>query len=116
MSKAFLLTLIGTVAGAVNGLFGAGGGLVLVQLLGKKVDLTEQECFPASIAIMAPVCIIALLFSREWNFTLKQTLPYLSGSAIGGVAAGLWGRRIPTIWLHRFFGGIILWGGIRFLC
>ena len=116
MSCKILLSLIGTAAGAVNGLFGAGGGLVLVPLLGKKVDLSEQERFPVSIAIMAPVCITALLFSETGNTTLIQTLPYLFGSVIGGVAAGLWGRKIPTVWLHRFLGGIILWGGIRFLC
>lgn len=116
MSCKILLSLIGTAAGAINGLFGAGGGMVLVPLLGAKVGLSENERFPASVAIMAPVCIIALLFSGLNNLTYHQALPYLFGSAIGGTAAGLWGHKIPTVWLHRFLGGIILWGGIRFLC
>jgi len=116
MSGKLLLSAIGTAAGAVNGLFGAGGGMMLVPLLGKKVGLSEEERFPASIAIMAPVCITALLFSGDNIPEFTKVLPYLLGSTVGGIAAGLWGRRIPTLWLHRFLGGIILWGGIRFLC
>lgn len=116
MSGKILLSIAGSAAGAINGLFGAGGGLVLVPLLGARVGLDEQERFPSSIAIMAPVCIISLLISGRWGLTFMQLLPYLLGSIIGGAAAGLWGKRIPQVWLHRFLGGIILWGGIRFLC
>lgn len=116
MSGKILLSIAASAAGAINGLFGAGGGLVLVPLLGEKVGLDEQERFPSSIAIMAPVCIVSLLVSGQWGLTFSQLFPYLLGSIIGGVAAGLWGRRIPQVWLHRFLGGVILWGGFRFLC
>lgn len=115
MSAKILLSIAGAAAGAVNGLFGAGGGLVLVPMLGKKVGLSEKERFPASIAIMALVCITSLLISGQWQISFGELLPYLLGSAVGGVCAGLWGRNIPTAWLHRFLGIIILWGGFRFL-
>ena len=110
------LYLGGSAAGIVNGLFGAGGGMVLVPLLGRHAALTEEEKFPASIAIIAPICVISLLFSGFQGVTLMQLLPYLIGSAAGGVASAHWGRRIPTIWLHRLLGILILWGGIRYLC
>lgn len=108
--------MAGAAAGLINGLFGAGGGMVLVPLLGKKTGLSEQERFPASVAIIAPVCVISLLFTANWNLTFRQILPYLLGSAVGGIAAGFLGKRIPTIWLHRILGILILWGGIRYLC
>ncbi len=114
MQKVFL-SIAGSAAGLVNGLFGAGGGMVLVPVLGKRTGLSEEERFPASIAIIAPICIISLLFSGRWQLTFKPVLPYLIGSALGGIAAGLWGKHIPTIWLHRFLGALILWGGIRYL-
>lgn len=115
MSKLFL-PVAGGVAGAVNGLFGAGGGMVLVPMLGAKTGLTEQERFPASVAIIAPICIVSLLNSPRGQLTFGQVLPYLLGSVAGGIAAGLWGKRIPTVWLHRILGVLILWGGIRYLC
>lgn len=114
--KKLFLSLAGSAAGVVNGLFGAGGGMVLVPLLGARTGLEEQEKFPASIAIIAPICVISLLLSQRREITFMQLLPYLLGSAIGGIAAGIWGRRIPTLWLHRILGVIILWGGIRYLC
>lgn len=115
MSEKIIMSIAGTAAGAVNGLFGAGGGLVLVPMLGKRVGLAEDQRFPASIAIIAPVCVTSLIVSGRWELSFQELLPYLLGSAIGGVTAGLWGRKIPTVWLHRFLGGIILWGGIRFI-
>lgn len=115
MRNIFLL-LGGGAAGIVNGLFGAGGGMVLVPMLGKQSGLTEEEQFPASIAIIAPICVVSLLFSGLQGITLTQLLPYLIGGAVGGVAAGLWGKYIPTAWLHRGLGLLIIWGGIRYLC
>ena len=116
MRNRIALSISGSVAGIVNGLLGAGGGMVLVPLLGKNTGLTEQERFPASVAIIAPICIVSLFVSSRWNLSFRQIFPYLSGSMIGGIAAGIWGRRIPVIWLHRILGVLILWGGIRNLC
>ena len=115
MHSKWILSIAGGVSGLINGLLGAGGGMILVPLLGKRSGLSENERFPSSVAIIAPICIISLLFSAKGNLTLTQLLPYLSGSAIGGLAAGVWGKRIPTLWLHRGLGLLILWGGLRYL-
>ncbi len=110
------LTVAGGVAGLINGLFGAGGGMLLVPLLGKKAGIAEKERFPSSVAIIAPICIVSLLFSGKWQVSFGAVLPYLLGGALGGVFAGIWGKKIPSLWLHRILGGLILWGGIRYLC
>ncbi len=111
------LLLAGFSAGAINGLFGAGGGLVLVPLLSIAADLEEQEIFPASISIMLPICLVSLSFlAASGLLDLKAALPYLIGSALGGLCAGIWGQRLPVTWLHHALGILILWGGIRYLC
>lgn len=109
--------LIGLAAGAVNGLFGAGGGMLLVPLLTKFADLEEQEVFAASVSIIFPICLISVCM----GLIQRQPIPegsvlYLAGSAVGGFCAGKWGTKIPTLWLHRILGIFILWGGIRYLC
>ena len=116
MSHKIRLTVAGGAAGIVNGLFGSGGGMVLVPLLCSKTGITESERFSASVVIITPLCMVSLLFSFPWQVTFQEVLPYLLGSTAGGIAAGLWGEKIPTVWLHRFLGAVILWGGIRYLC
>ena len=109
--------LAGTAAGAVNGLFGAGGGMILVPLLSVLTDFEETEIFPASISIILPICLVSLAVGSAGSaLPLGEACPYLIGSAIGGVAAGIFGSKIPTLWLHRGLGILILWGGFRYLC
>ena len=107
--------LAGAAAGAVNGLFGAGGGMILVPLLTRAAALEENEVFPASVSIILPMCIVTLLLQAGAGLPWRAALPYLIGSAAGGVLAGVCGRKIPTQWLHRVLGGLILWGGWRYL-
>ena len=109
--------LAGFAAGAVAGLFGAGGGMVLVPLLTMLTDLDEAELFPSSVSIILPICLVTLTVTAmagpiEWI----QALPYVCGSAIGGLFAGKWSHKIPVTWLHRGLGILILWGGYRYLC
>ena len=91
--------------------------MVLVPLLSLLVRLSEEEIFPASVTIIAPICVVCLFMADPGSIpSWKEILPYLIGSCIGGVATGLFGDRIPTVWLHRILGAFILWGGIRYLC
>ena len=113
----FFCALAGASAGAVTGLFGAGGGMVLVPLLSLLTDMDEDALFPASVAVILPVCLVCLyLRSQTGPLPWAQAAPYLIGSAGGGILAGLLGKKIPTVWLHRILGAFVLWGGIRYLC
>lgn len=116
MKKQMGFLLAGGLAGAVNGLFGAGGGMILVPLLSALTPLTEEGIFPASISIILPVCLVSLGFT--WftsGICWGQALPWLLGSAAGGILAGLFAGKIPVLWLHRGLGILILWGGFRYL-
>ncbi len=109
--------IAGFSAGAVTGLFGAGGGMVLVPLLTVLGAAEETSVFSTSVSIILPICITAILVTgtlgtMDW----KTGLPYLIGSGIGGTLTGLWGQKIPVKWLHRGLGLLILWGGVRYLC
>ena len=111
------LMAAGAAAGAVAGLFGAGGGMVLVPLLTLCSDLKEEEVFPASVTVMTVICLVCLgMRAGIRPLPWAEAVPYLMGSAAGGVLAGCFGGRIPTLWLHRIFGAMLLWGGVRYLC
>ena len=118
MSRSSLgLVLAAAAAGCVTGIFGAGGGMVLVPCLTAWGGLEPEEVFLASVAIIFPICIVSLSIGASGvGLPWKEALPYLIGGAIGGFTVGFVDGRIPTLWLHRLLGGMILWGGIRYLC
>ena len=107
------MALAGLAAGTVTGLLGAGGGMILVPLLSALTDLENEEIFSSSLGIILPICLVSLAFSGvpAW----REALLYLPGSALGGYLAGKFGKKIPTLWLHKGLGLLIVYGGIRYL-
>ena len=115
-TKNYLPYLIcGALAGSVTGLLGTGGGMILVPALTLLTPTEEKALFPSSVAVIAPIGLVAL-FMSPGPLPFRDALPYLLGSCAGGIAAGLLSSRIPTAWLHRILGIMILWGGVRQLC
>lgn len=109
--------LCGLCAGAVTGLLGSGGGMLLIPLLTLLTDIDDIDLFPCSVLIILPLCITSLLFALPLpRGIFHQSAPYLLGSILGGLIAGILWNRVPVKWLHRILGILILWGGMRILC
>ncbi len=116
MRKNYGAALAGAAAGLANGLFGAGGGMLLLPLLERLTDLSPRERFATSVCIILPLSLVsaAVYWLRGGAFS-GEAVPYLIGGALGGLAAGLLLKRLPTKLLHRVMGVLILWGGLRLL-
>lgn len=116
MTDAIRYIAAGAAAGTITGILGSGGGLVLVPLLAILCKADEKTVFSQSLSIMLPICLCSLAVQQHYSATpLLELLPFLLGGAVGGGCAALVGQRIPTVWLHRCFGIIMLWSGIRCL-
>lgn len=106
----------GLAAGAVTGILGSGGGMVLIPLLTFLSQEDSDAVFPYSLSIMLPICLSSLLTqSSSAAISLEASLPYLIGGTIGGILSPVVSGRISPVWLHRFFGCILLWSGFRCL-
>lgn len=106
----------GAAAGIINGFFGAGGGMVLVPLLIGYAKLEDKQAFSSAISIILPMCLITIaVYWTQRIFPIQEAQPYLLGGFLGGMAGGILFRKVTPQFLHRFFGLIILWGGIRLL-
>ena len=107
----------GAAAGIVAGLFGAGGGMVLIPLLNLTAKPKENSLFPTSVCIMLPICVTAICMDYlKYSLLPFQTAwPYMLGGAVGGILASILAKKIPTLYLHRGLGLLILWGGVRYL-
>ena len=108
--------LAGLGAGAVNGLFGIGGGMVLIPLLTFLTDWEDEKIFASSLSIILPICLVTLIAtSITGPIAWYTSIPYLIGSSVGGLLAGFMGHKIPVQLLHRALGLLVIWGGIRYI-
>lgn len=105
----------GLAVGALNGLLGAGGGMVLVPLL-EAIGVRGKKSHATSLSIIVPLSVVSagLYWYRGW-FRPGDALPYLPGGLLGA-AAGAWLLgRVSTGWLKIAFGLLLIWGGGRSL-
>lgn len=113
MEKQKRHALLGGVGvGLLNGLLGAGGGMVLVPLL-QALGVRDRQSHATSLAIIVPLSLLsaAIYWWRGW-VAPAQALPYLLPGLLGAVAGGWLLGRLPVRWLKLAFGLLLLWGGI----
>lgn len=109
----FVLT--GAIAGVLNGLFGAGGGMVVVPILG-HCGLPAERAHATSIAVILPLSILSsILYLSIGHIRLASALPYLPLGLVGAVIGSKLLTKIKKIWLHRIFGVIVLYSAVRLL-
>ena len=106
--------LAGGAAGLTNGLFGGGGGSVLVPLLTRCCGLEEKRAFATSVAVILPLCTLsAAIYLFRGGLDVMTALPYLIGGTAGGWAGGRWFKGIRVNWLRRGFGLLLIYSGVR---
>ena len=104
----------GALAGAANGFFGAGGGMILVPLFIRWIKLDDKEAYASSVAVMMSLSVVsaAVYFCRQ-GISVPDALPYLIGGFLGGVLGGSVFKKVPTRILHVVFGVLLIYGGVR---
>ena len=99
--------------GVLNGLFGAGGGMVAVPFL-RSGGLDEKQSHASSVALLMALSFVStMLYLRRGSMTVQDALPYLPGALAGSAAGALLMPKISTKWLKRIFGLLMIYGGIR---
>lgn len=107
--------LSGIAVGVLNGLFGAGGGMVAVPLL-KKNGLSEQSAHATSISVILPLSALsAFLYVKSGHVQFTEVLSYLPGGIIGAIVGALVLKKIPPKWLRKVFAGFMIYAAVRML-
>ena len=108
--------LAGAAGGAVNGLFGGGGGMVVLPLLAKWRGLEARSAFATCVAVIFPMCLVSTaVYLYQVRPALSLVLPYLAGGVAGGVIGGMTFEKVPVRMLKLIFGAFLLYGGVRYL-
>jgi uncharacterized membrane protein YfcA len=108
-NKSLRLVAIGTAAGLFSGIFGVGGGTVIVPLLILWLGYGEREATGTSLA--AIVCIAAFAASVQAGYgNVRVSDGLLMGvPAIGGVLAGAWlQQRLHSRTIALLFAAVLV--------
>lgn len=106
---------LGLAVGVLNGLFGAGGGMVAVPML-RGLGAAPEQSHATSMAVIFPLTLVSgALYLRAGQFTLEQALPFLPGGLLGALCGAWLLPRIKTLWLRRLFGVMIIVSAVRLL-
>ena len=106
--------IIGTTAGFLNGLFGAGGGALVVPAAQRFLKVETHKAHATAVAVMLPLSVISLfVYARniEPNWTVIMTLA-LAGS-VGGFIGAKFLRKVPAKALRKIFGVFIITAAVR---
>ena len=106
-------TLKGVLIGAVNGLFGAGGGMLAVPLL-KKSGMKVKESHENAVAVILPITAIsATLYLISGRVKIFDAVPFIPAGLLGAaVGTFIIGKISPDL-LKKIFAIFMIYSGIR---
>lgn len=111
----WLAALGGVGVGILNGLLGAGGGMLTVPLL-EWTGVKGRRAHATSLAVILPLSLVSAgaYLLRGW-VSLGEAALFLPGGVLGAAAGGWLLPRLNTAWVKALFSLLLLWAAWRML-
>ncbi|AFS78056.1 putative permease [Gottschalkia acidurici 9a] len=108
------ILFIGLITGIVNGLFGSGGGTIVVPALVFLLHIEDHKSHATAISIILPLTIIStFIYFRNGIIDFKVALIIASGGIIGGYIGAKLLNKVPRSMLRKIFGLFMIIAGLR---
>ena len=112
----FISIITGAVAGLINGLFGGGGGMVVVPMLTKLLKYKSKNSHATAILIILPLSIISgALYLTFGNFEFSIGIPVIIGIIAGGVFGAILLSKLSSKWVMIIFSIVMAIAGGKML-
>ena len=111
--------MLGLLAGLLNGLLGAGGGIVLVR--GAEKILPREyhdgrDVFANALCVMLPISAVsAIAYVMRGSVHGLEFSRFILPAILGGVGGGLLLSVIDTRLLRLIFSALVVWSGITMI-
>lgn len=113
------LLLIGLVAGIAGGMFGIGGGAIMVPAMVLLVGLDQKFATGTSLAAqILPIGILgAIVYHRNGNLNIKYAVLIAIGLVVGNLIGALFANQpfISSETMKKLYGIFLLLIGFRYL-
>ncbi|MGO1371603.1 MAG: TSUP family transporter [Senegalia sp. (in: firmicutes)] len=116
MKNKLKLILIGLSTGFINGLFGSGGGLLIVPSLIYILNIERHKAHATAISIILPLSIISTYIYMKNNLIDFNIVFFISiGAMIGSFFGAKFLNKISTTVLKKAFSLLIIYISIRLI-
>jgi len=108
--------IIGLVAGLCNGMFGSGGGIIVVPAMTYLLDVKEHDAHATAISVILPLSLVSVFVyfksnHFDWNMVWKVGIGGVIGAGIGAWLL----PQIPVKILSKIFAGFMIIAGLRMI-
>ncbi len=115
-NKKWIALVAGCITGLVNGLFGGGGGMIVVPFLTGLLDCAPKKAHATEILIILPISIISGLFYLAFgSFNVGMGLPVGLGIVVGGGIGALLLSKLSSKWVTIIFSVVMAIAGVKML-
>lgn len=107
--------LLGVTVGAVSGLFGLGGGAVLIPALILFYGMSQRLAQGTSLAtLLLPIGAFACWeYWKAGEVNLRLAVLVAIGFTVGGYLGGRWAQHLPELVLRRGFAVLLVFIAAR---
>lgn len=116
VKKTVILGVAGLFIGFVNGLFGAGGGMLAVPLLTAVAGLNTKRSHATAILVILPLCLVsAVIYLSKGVYDKGVFPPTILGVVMGGLMGAYALKKCNNIALQILFYGVMLLAGFKMI-
>ncbi len=110
MGRSVEIFAVACVCGVASGMFGIGGGVLLVPLLGLLFEFSQHRAQGTSlVALIPPTGVLALMaYSKEGFVSWKTGLLLIPGVFLGGIIGGILAKKVKPQSLRKVFAGVLV--------
>ena len=113
LKKVLILVGVGAVGGVINGLFGAGAGLLLVPLIKHFGELEDKVAHATTLACVLLMCVVSsIVFLINKQVDFKLMLPCLIGSLVGAIVGTFLLQKFKNRIINLIFSLILITAGV----
>lgn len=108
--------LLGLVVGAINGLLGGGGGMIVVPLLTFLMHSEDKKAHATAILIILPLCTVSsIIYATSGVWDWQQTLWCGVGAIAGGIGGALFLKKLSNKVIRIIFSALMIVAGIKMI-
>lgn len=107
-------SIIGISTGFVNGIFGSGGGTLLVPILNNIVKIEEHKSHATALAVIVFLTSASsVVYISKGTYDISLTFKVAMGSIIGGILGAKLLSKVTGKFLRIAFGSIMIIAALR---